>query len=30
VANAVFDAIGVKIDSLPLTPEKIWRALREK
>jgi len=30
VANAVFDAIGVQIDSLPLTPEKIWRALMEK
>jgi len=30
VANAVFDALGVQIDSLPLTPEKIWRALKEK
>ncbi len=28
VANAVFDAIGVRIDSLPITPEKILRALK--
>ena len=30
VANAVFDAIGVRIKSLPLTPEKILDALEEK
>jgi 4-hydroxybenzoyl-CoA reductase subunit alpha len=29
VANAVFDAIGVRIDEVPITPEKIVRALRE-
>lgn len=28
IANAVFDAVGVDIDDLPLTPEKILRALR--
>jgi CO/xanthine dehydrogenase Mo-binding subunit len=28
VANAVFDAIGVRIDTLPITPERILRALR--
>lgn len=28
VANAVFDAVGVDIDDLPVTPEKILRALR--
>ncbi|WP_257808781.1 xanthine dehydrogenase family protein molybdopterin-binding subunit [Mesorhizobium sp. J428] len=28
VANAVFDAVGVRIDSLPITPEKILRALK--
>lgn len=28
VANAVFDAIGVRIDTLPITPEKILRALK--
>jgi putative selenate reductase molybdopterin-binding subunit len=27
VANAVYDAVGVRIRDLPLTPEKIWRAL---
>jgi 4-hydroxybenzoyl-CoA reductase alpha subunit len=30
VANAVFDATGVFIDSLPLTYEKVWRALKQK
>jgi 4-hydroxybenzoyl-CoA reductase subunit alpha len=30
VANAIFDAIGVRIIDLPLSPEKILRALRGK
>ena len=30
VANAVFDAVGVRIDEVPITPEKIHRALRAK
>ncbi|MBW1730428.1 MAG: xanthine dehydrogenase family protein molybdopterin-binding subunit [Deltaproteobacteria bacterium] len=30
VANAIFDAIGVRIRSLPITPEKILAALKEK
>jgi len=30
LANAIYDAIGVRITSLPITPEKILRALREK
>ncbi len=29
VANAVYDAIGVRIAELPLTPEKIWRGLKD-
>ena len=29
VANAVFDALGVRIDEVPITPEKIVRALEE-
>jgi 4-hydroxybenzoyl-CoA reductase alpha subunit len=29
-SNAIFDAMGVRINSLPLTSEKIWRALKEK
>jgi 4-hydroxybenzoyl-CoA reductase alpha subunit len=28
VANAVFDAVGVRIDEVPITPEKILRALQ--
>jgi len=27
VRNAILDATGVAIDSLPLTPERVWRAL---
>jgi Aerobic-type carbon monoxide dehydrogenase, large subunit CoxL/CutL homologs len=27
IANAVADALGVRIRDLPITPEKIWRAL---
>jgi len=30
VANAVFDAIGVRIDEVPITPDKILRALAAK
>jgi CO/xanthine dehydrogenase Mo-binding subunit len=30
VANAVYDAVGVRIKELPLTPEKVLRALQEK
>lgn len=30
VANAVYDAIGVRITDLPITPEKILRALRSQ
>ncbi len=30
VANAVFDAVGVRIPGLPITPEKVLRALEEK
>jgi CO/xanthine dehydrogenase Mo-binding subunit len=28
IANAVFDAVGVRVDELPITPEKILRGLR--
>ena len=28
--NAIFDAMGVSVDSLPLGYEKVWRALKEK
>jgi xanthine dehydrogenase molybdenum-binding subunit len=30
IANAVYDAIGVRIKSLPITPEKVLKALRER
>jgi len=30
IANAIYDAVGVRLKELPLTPEKIWQALREK
>ena len=29
VGNAVLDAVGVNIDGNPITPEKVWKALRE-
>ena len=28
VGNAVLDAVGVNVDDNPITPEKVWRALR--
>ena len=28
VASAVYDAVGVRIRQLPLTPERVWRALQ--
>jgi CO/xanthine dehydrogenase Mo-binding subunit len=28
VAAAVYDAIGVRFDEFPLTPERVWQALR--
>ena len=30
VANAIFDAVGVRVDTLPITPERILRALKER
>ena len=30
VANAVYDAIGVRVNHLPLTPEKVYWALKSK
>jgi CO/xanthine dehydrogenase Mo-binding subunit len=29
VGNALFNATGVRIRALPLTPERVWRALRD-
>jgi len=30
LANAVYDAVGVRVDEVPVTPEKILKALKEK
>lgn len=30
IANAIYDAIGIRFRDLPITPEKIWRAWRNK
>ena len=30
VANAVFDAVGVRVDEIPVTPEKVLKALKLK
>jgi 4-hydroxybenzoyl-CoA reductase subunit alpha len=29
-ANAIYDAMGVRVYSLPLSYEKVWRALKER
>jgi putative selenate reductase molybdopterin-binding subunit len=28
VANAIFDAVGVRVRDLPMTPEKVWRLMK--
>jgi CO/xanthine dehydrogenase Mo-binding subunit len=30
IANAIYDAVGVRLRELPLTPEKVLQAMREK
>jgi putative selenate reductase molybdopterin-binding subunit len=30
VGNAILDAVGVNIDENPVTPEKVWKALKRK
>jgi 4-hydroxybenzoyl-CoA reductase subunit alpha len=30
VANAIYDAVGVRIDEIPITPDKVLRALQKK
>jgi 4-hydroxybenzoyl-CoA reductase alpha subunit len=29
-SNAIFDAMGVRVNSLPLSYEKVWKAMKEK
>jgi putative selenate reductase molybdopterin-binding subunit len=30
VGNAILDAVGVNLDSIPITPQKVWTGLREQ
>lgn len=30
IANAVYDAIGVRLRQIPLVPERVWNAMREQ
>jgi len=30
IANAIYDAIGVQITKLPMSPENVWRAIEEQ
>jgi CO/xanthine dehydrogenase Mo-binding subunit len=30
IANAIYDAVGVRIKDLPITPERVLAAIREK
>jgi xanthine dehydrogenase molybdopterin-binding subunit B len=30
IANAVYDAVGVRIDEVPITPERVHHALKQK
>ena len=30
VANAVFDAVGVRVDEVPVTPDKVLKAIQSK
>jgi 4-hydroxybenzoyl-CoA reductase alpha subunit len=30
IANAIYDAVGVRMDSLPFSPPRMWRALQEQ
>jgi putative selenate reductase molybdopterin-binding subunit len=28
VGNAILDALGINIDEIPATPERVWKALK--
>ncbi|MDQ3606445.1 MAG: hypothetical protein M3418_09740, partial [Gemmatimonadota bacterium] len=30
IANAIYDAVGVRMDALPFSPPRVWRALQEE
>ena len=29
VGNAILDACGAQVDEIPITPERLWRTLKE-
>jgi 4-hydroxybenzoyl-CoA reductase subunit alpha len=29
IANAIFDAVGIRMDALPFSPPRVWRALQD-
>ena len=29
IANAIYDAVGVRMDRLPFTPSNVWRAIEQ-
>ncbi len=29
IANAIFDAVGIRLDALPFSPPRVWRALQD-
>ena len=29
VANAIYDAVGVRVDTLPFSPPRVWQAIQE-
>jgi CO/xanthine dehydrogenase Mo-binding subunit len=30
IANAIFDAVGVRMDALPFSPPRVWKALQQR
>ena len=30
IANAIYNAVGVRLRTLPMTPERIWRELKSR
>jgi CO/xanthine dehydrogenase Mo-binding subunit len=30
IGNAIYNAIGVEVHELPMTPERVWRAIKEQ
>ena len=29
IANAIFDAVGIRLDRIPFDPPRVWRALQD-